>query len=135
MLTQKLARLIIAAAQDTKAEDIHLYDMENRSPLADYVVICSGRSQAHVRGICDKIEEQLKQDHHMAPQVVEGYQEGSWVLMDFTDVIVHVFHPETRRYYDLESLLADYRLEIIPPPESPNAAPHDAAAHEGTRTA
>ncbi len=110
---------ILQAAQDTKALDIVLYDMEQRSSITDYVMICSGRSQAHVRGIAEKIGTTLR---HMGVhcQSMEGYQEGSWVLLDYDVAIVHVFHPETRTYYDLESLLAGFPKEHI---ESASALP------------
>lgn len=98
---------IVSAAQETKAEDIVVFDMENRSSITDYVLICSGRSQAHVRGISDRIEETLREAGIRCTSM-EGYQEGSWVLLDYGLMIVHVFHPETRVYYDLEELLQGY---------------------------
>ncbi len=101
---------IVAAAHETKAEDILLFDMENRSSITDYVLICSGRSQGHVRGIADKIEETLREAGVRCTSM-EGYQEGSWVLLDYGLMIVHVFHPETRLYYDLEELFKEFRCE------------------------
>ena len=101
---------VVAAAQETKAEDILLFDMENRSAITDYVMICSGRSQAHVRGISDRIEEGLR-EAGVRCSSIEGHQEGSWVLMDYGLLIVHIFHPETRVYYDLEELLKGYPCE------------------------
>ena len=99
--------LIVHMAQETKAEDLRLFDMENRSSITDFVFICSGRSQAHVRGIADKIVEEMKNAGHTC-HFMEGHQEGSWILMDFDVVLVHVFHPETRAYYNLEELLAGF---------------------------
>ncbi len=110
---------IVQAAQDTKALDIVLYDMEQRSSITDNVMICSGRSQAHVRGIAEKIETGMRQ-LGVYCQSMEGYQEGSWVLLDYDIVIVHVFHPETRRFYDLESLLSRFPRRAF---ESDSAAP------------
>jgi ribosome-associated protein len=110
---------IVQAAQDTKALDILLYDMEQRSSITDYVLICSGRSQGHVRGIAEKIESELKQLGVYCLST-EGYQEGSWVLLDYDVAIIHVFHPETRTYYDLESLLSSFPHERM---ESASAAP------------
>jgi ribosome-associated protein len=117
---------IVTAAQDTKAEDIVVFDMEHRSPITDYVVVCSGRSQAHVRGISERIESDLRAAGVRCSSS-EGVQEGSWVLMDYHMVIVHVFHPETRGYYDLESLLSGYpslRFESTPltPDDATSAA-------------
>jgi ribosome-associated protein len=113
---------IVTAAQDTKAEDIVVFDMERRSPITDYVVVCSGRSQAHVRGIGERIESELRAKG-VRCTAAEGLTEGSWVLLDFDVVIVHVFHPETRGYYDLESLLAAYpSLRFASTPLTPDDA-------------
>jgi ribosome-associated protein len=115
-------RQIVTAAQDTKAEDIVVFDMEGRSAITDYVVICSGRSQGHVRGISERIETGLR-DLGVRFSSVEGQQEGSWVLMDYHVVIVHVFHPETRGYYDLDSLLAAHpSLRFASTPLTPDDA-------------
>lgn len=106
----------ITAAQEVKAEDIVVYDMEDRSSITDYVLICSGRSQAHVRGISDKIDEALRKAG-VRYHSMEGHQEGSWVLMDFDVLLVHVFHPETRTYYDLDGLLKDFPHERYAEPD------------------
>lgn len=115
MQDRERAQLIITAAQDLKAEEILLYDLQNRSTVTDFIVICNGRSQAHVKGISNKIEARLK-ERGFAPRGIEGYSEGSWVLLDFDVVIVHIFHPETRLYYDLEGLLQSFPHEPFPPP-------------------
>lgn len=112
---------IIDAAQATKAEEIVIFDMENRSSITDFVLICSGRSQAHVRGIADRIEESLR-GQGIRCGSMEGYQEGSWVLLDYGMVIVHVFHPETREYYDLDSLLNSYPVQRVAPLEPASAS-------------
>ena len=109
---ERVARAV-AAAQDTKAQDVVVFDMDSRSPITDYVLICSGRSQAHVRGIAGRIEEELKKDG-LRHTSMEGYQEGSWVLMDYDVMLIHVFHPDTRAYYDLDGLLQDYSAERYP---------------------
>jgi len=107
MQEMEVNQRVIQAAQETKALGIVLFDMDHRSPFTDYVIICSGRSQAHVRGIADNIESALR-DAGVKLSALEGQQEGSWVLMDFDTVIVHVFHPETRTYYNIEELLSGY---------------------------
>ena len=111
---------IIDAAQATRAEHIVVYDMQNKSAITDYVLICSGRSQAHVRGISDRIEESLR-ERGVRCGSLEGYQEGSWVLLDYGMVIVHVFHPETRAYYDLDDLLKSCPAEHIAAQETATA--------------
>lgn len=110
---KELAARIVLAAQETKAHNILLYNMDNRSSIADFFMICSGRSQAHVRGIAERIEESLRLDGVRCGSI-EGLQEGSWVLLDYGVVIVHVFHPETRSYYDLEGLLASFSCRNFP---------------------
>jgi len=115
MEDRERVELAITAARETKAEDLVLFDMDQRSSLTDYMLICSGRSQAHVRGISDRIEEAMRAAGYRS-QSTEGYAEGSWVLLDFDVLLVHVFHPETRSYYDLEGLLEDFPSERIDPP-------------------
>lgn len=109
---RQLASHIVDAALELKAEAVVLFDMQRQSSITDYVVLCSGRSQGHVRGIADKIEQQLKL-RQVRPLSVEGYTEGSWVVLDYGDVIAHVFHPETRQHYDLESLLKSFPREAF----------------------
>ena len=127
MQDRERAHLMITAAQDLKAEGILLYDLQNRSTVTDFIVICSGRSQAHVKGISDKIEERLK-EHGFSPRGIEGYSEGSWVLLDYDVVIVHIFHPETRTYYDLEDLFRSFPHEQFPLPVPEPPAPSDEGA-------
>ena len=107
MKEKERAEKALYAIQETKGEDILLFDMENRSSITDYVLICTGRSQAHVRGIADRIEQAFRLDG-VRPLTVEGHQEGSWILMDYDVLLVHVFHPETRAFYDLEELLESF---------------------------
>lgn len=97
------AEELVRAAQDVKAEEIVLFDVNGKSPITDFVLICQGRSQGHVKGISDRIKEELDKKV-IKPLSIEGYNEGSWILMDYGEVIVHIFHPETRAYYNLDSL-------------------------------
>lgn len=94
---------LVRAAQEVKAEEVVLYNVTGKSPITDYVLICQGRSQGHVKGISDQIRKQLNEKETRAISV-EGYNEGSWILMDYDEVIVHIFHPETRAYYRLDAL-------------------------------
>ena len=89
--------------QDAKAEEIVLIDTHERSSLADYLLICEGRSQLHCRGIAENIEYNLKQEGELSLGM-EGEREGNWVLLDYGNIILHIFHPEIRRYYRLEEL-------------------------------
>lgn len=86
-----LIKRILELLEDAKAEEIVLIDAQHRSSLADYLLICEGRSQLHCRGIAENVESNLK-------------REGNWVLLDYGNIILHVFHPEIRKYYRLEEL-------------------------------
>ena len=95
--------LCALAADSKKAEDIVVLEVGPLSSVADHFLICSGASDRQVRAIADAIEEELTQ-HGEKPLAVEGYQKGTWVLIDSADLIVHVFDDDTRRFYDLERL-------------------------------
>ena len=93
-------------ALDNKSEDLVLLDVRGISSFADYFLICSGRSSRQVQGIADRLEETLR-DLGIRPLGVEGQREGHWVLMDYGDVIVHIFYEPTRNVFDLESLWSE----------------------------
>ena len=94
---------IIEVARDAKAQGMVQFDVRGKSVLTDYVLICEGRSQAHCRGVCERVREGLK-EFGIRPDGLEGEREGNWVLMDYGDVLLHIFHPEIRSYYQLEKL-------------------------------
>ena len=94
---------IISSIEDDKAEDVVVIDLRGRSAMADHMVICSGRSSRQVGAIAEKLIDRLKQDHGMICKV-EGKDQGDWVLIDAGDVIVHVFRPEVREFYQLEKM-------------------------------
>ncbi len=94
---------LIKIAQDLKAEDIIMFDVDGKSTLTDYIIVCQGRSQGHVKGIADRIEQEMKKGK-VLPLGIEGYSEGSWILMDYGEAVIHIFHPDTRSYFDLEKL-------------------------------
>ena len=112
MEEKEKAQALIQAAQAVKAEEIVLFDMQGQSSFTDYILICQGRSQGHVKGIADRIKETLNEST-VKPLSIEGYSEGSWVLMDYDEVIVHIFHPETRTYYNLEEIHKSSPLETF----------------------
>jgi ribosome-associated protein len=101
-LTEK-TQLCALAADSRKAEDIVVLDVQQLSSVADYFLICSGSSDRQVRAIADAIAEDLAQ-HGEKPLAMEGYQKGTWVLIDCADLIVHIFDHDTRRFYALERL-------------------------------
>ena len=90
-------------ASDRKAENIVMLDISKLSIIADYFVICSGTGDRHVKAIAREIDEKLG-DAGVEPMHIEGVNEGQWVLMDYGDVLVHVFEPSTREFYGLERL-------------------------------
>ena len=94
---------MLEVLQDAKAEEIVLIDAQHRSSLADYLLICEGRSQLHCRRIAENVEHNLKREGE-ASLGIEGEREGNWVLLDYGNIILHVFHPEIRKYYRLEEL-------------------------------
>lgn len=89
-----------------KATDIVILDLRNRTDLTDYFMICSGRSKVQVQAIADNILEQSYQSPYKVT-TVEGMATGNWVILDLGDLMVHVFHHETRHHYDLERLWGD----------------------------
>jgi ribosome-associated protein len=103
MTPLQLSRLITRAAEDKKARDVIRLDVREQTSIADYFVICEGDTDRQVRAISDGIVRTLK-EHGVRPFQTAGYEQGSWVVLDYSTVIVHVFLPGERAYYDLESL-------------------------------
>jgi ribosome-associated protein len=101
---EETAAAIAAYAADRKALDIVELDLREIIGYTDYFVICTGRSDRQCKAIHDGIHQGMKHDHELLPRRVEGLTESRWVLMDYLDVVVHVFTPETREYYRLEQL-------------------------------
>ena len=99
----QLLNAIVAALEDAKAEDLVTIDLEGKSSLADYMVIASGRSDRHVGAIADRVTRMLKDEGH-GRAAVEGLETCDWVLIDAGDVIVHIFRPEVRGFYNLEKM-------------------------------
>lgn len=104
MAERKLLQDIVAYAADRKAHDIVELDMRGVVGYTDWFVICSGNSDRQVKAIHDAIHEGCKRDHGLLPRRVEGVTQAQWVLMDYLDVIVHIFTPQTRDFYRLEQL-------------------------------
>ena len=99
----ELSALILKSLDDDKAEDIVTIDLEGRSSLADALVIATGRSSRHVASIAEHLARKLKEAGY-GTRPIDGAAQGDWVLVDAGDVIVHVFRPEVRSYYDLEGM-------------------------------
>ena len=104
--SEKLLDIITTSLEDDKAEDIVKIDLSGKSEMADYMVIASGRSTRQVSAISEHLVDMLKQKHGRLSKV-EGKDAGDWVLIDTGDVIVHVFRPEVREFYQLEKMWLD----------------------------
>lgn len=109
--------LLARAALEKKAGDLVVMEVRELTSIADYFIICSGRSDRQVQSIARGIEESLRQAGH-SPLSVEGAIRGHWVLMDFTDVIVHVFYEPVREFYDLDGLWGHATRVMLPEPYS-----------------
>lgn len=106
LIVQKNLQCVLSSLEESKAEDVVTIDIRGKSPLADYMVIASGRSQRHVSALADHLLFALK-DSAGVHAKVEGLSEGDWVLIDIGDIIVHLFRPETRDFYNLEKIWLD----------------------------
>lgn len=106
MTSKEMTKLAINALEDKKAEDIRIIDISEVSVLADYFIIASGSNRSQVQALADNVEETLGRAGNQAKQV-EGYETANWILLDFGDIIVHVFDNENRLYYDLERIWRD----------------------------
>lgn len=105
---KKMAALAVSALEDKKAEDITVIDISEISVLADYFIIAGGSNVSQIQTLSDAVEEKLERAGYPLKQV-EGYQSANWILLDFRDVIVHIFDKENRLFYDLERIWCDGR--------------------------
>ena len=115
----RMAQLAAEAALDKNADDVRLIDLTEKGSYADFLVVCSGSSDRQLSTIADSVEKALK-DAGQKPVGSEGQGGGRWVLLDFGDVVIHVFHNEERSNYDLEGLWADAPQTRVEP--KPGAA-------------
>jgi ribosome-associated protein len=104
MTPEQIREAVVGFAEDRKASDVVALDLRGIIGYTDYFVICTGRSARQTKAIHDSIHAGMKAEYGMIPRRVEGLPGGEWILMDYLDVVVHVFTPETREYYRLEQL-------------------------------
>lgn len=109
MESREMAKLAEKALEDKKGEEIRIIDISKVSVLADYFIIANGSNRSQVQALSDNVAEMLGRAGVNAKQV-EGYETANWVLLDFGDVIVHVFDKENRLFYDLERIWRDGKL-------------------------
>ena len=106
--------LVTRALADRKAVDAVVLDLRDLTAATDYFIIASGTSDTHVRGMADHLMTALA-PHGVRPHHVEGLTQGRWVLLDYVDFVVHVFHPELREFYQLERLWGDAAVLVSVP--------------------
>ena len=104
--TSDLLQAAVSAAEDRRASDIVVLDLRGLSVVTDYFILCSGSSDTNVKAIADSVEARLKEEG-LRPFGIEGHQEGSWVLMDYVDFVLHIFQVEKRLTFSLEDLWKD----------------------------
>lgn len=106
MSVVEIAQLAATAAEEKKAQEITILDIRGCSTIADYFVICHGNSQTQVQAIVENIKKKMQKANNPV-RGIEGLPEARWVLLDFGDVVVHVFHKEEREFYGLERIWGD----------------------------
>lgn len=111
---RKLAYAAVEAALDKKAHDISVMDLRGVSGVADYFVICTGDSDLQIKAIADSVRDRIREEYTERPWHVEGYEHLQWVLVDYVDLVVHVFNTERRTFYGLERLWGDATIEHVP---------------------
>ena len=107
--SREMAKMAVEALEDRKGEDVKILDITEISTLADFFIIASGTNINQVQAMADAVQDKLGRAGHMTKNV-EGYDSGNWILLDFGDIIVHVFDSENRLFYDLERIWRDGKL-------------------------
>ena len=103
---KKMALMAVDALDDKKANDISIIDIEKISTLADYFIIASGTNRNQVQAMCDEVDERLGKAG-FEPKHIEGYNSANWILLDYGDIVIHLFDEENRLFYDLERIWRD----------------------------
>ena len=106
MTSKEIAKLACDALDDKKALEIKVINIENVSTLADYFIIASGTNHNQVQAMADNVDETLGRAGY-EPKQIEGYQNANWILMDYRDIVIHIFDEENRLFYDLERIWRD----------------------------
>lgn len=103
----QLAKLCVSFAEDKKATDPVILDLSAISSLADYFVICSAQSEPQLKAIANGLDKFLKDEHGIRPNAIDGFPSSQWIVVDYGDVMIHIFHEEKRALYSLEDLWSD----------------------------
>lgn len=117
--SDELSKMVVKGMQEKKANEVTLLNLKKvPNSIADYFVICTGTSDTHLDAIADSVEKEVKENQHQNPWHREGNQNKEWILLDYVDVVVHIFKKETRQFYNLENLWGD--AELIEVDNGPN---------------
>lgn len=108
-LIQQMIENAVSGLEDKKGEDIKIIDISEVSPISDYFVLASGSNRNQVQAMADSVVEKMHKAGFSLKQI-EGYDSANWILMDFVDIVVHVFDRESRNFYDLERIWKDGKL-------------------------
>ncbi|HEV7348103.1 ribosome silencing factor [Telluribacter sp.] len=112
--SQELCQMVAKGMMEKKAQEVAILDLRNvKNAVADYFVICSGNSDTQIDAIADSIEEEVYKTSSIDPWHKEGKANREWILIDYVDVVAHVFKKDRRKFYDLEELWGDAKLTII----------------------
>jgi len=111
---KQLAFAVARVAEETRGSEVQVLDLRHVTDVFDYFVIATGTSRRQMHAMADEIKHALKQSHHDVPRAVEGYEDGRWIVMDYGDVVVHLFDAESREYWDLEHLWGDAKPVPLP---------------------
>lgn len=109
-----LVNAIIEGMENVKAHEISVLNLQAlENSVCDFFVICSGNSDTQVKAICARVEKDVREQLQDRPWHVEGLESADWILMDYVSVVAHIFKPETREFYDLESLWSDAEVVML----------------------
>lgn len=108
-VTLKMIKIAVEGLEDKKGEDIKIIDISEVSPISDYFILASGSNRSQIQAMADSVEEKMRKAGFHLKQV-EGYDSANWILMDFVDIVVHIFDRESRNFYDLERIWKDGKL-------------------------
>lgn len=114
LASDRIATLCADFAANKKAEDVLALDLRGISTVADFFVVCSGTSEPHLKAISSEIQDKLREDHGVRALHVDGYPASQWMVVDYGDVLVHIFHQEKRAFYALEDLWSDAPRLALP---------------------
>jgi ribosome-associated protein len=104
LTSEETAQIIKTILEDKKAKNVEIIDIEGKTILADRFVIATGTSVTHIKSLSGEVELEMKNKHQRLPDHIEGFSTGRWILMDYADVVVHIFHADDREFYSLEKL-------------------------------